>query len=427
MDKLLEQVFSDQKIWEQALSDGIEKKIKKEVLISYSDPAYREEIKQQIAEHAYQVVPPHEAQIPKDDGTMRTVYANEAKDRVLMTVINNTLFKLCPEMIHPACKSYQTGIGCGMVARNVVKDLKRLQIHGDKLGYKIDLSKYFDSVPIEYIEQAFKDIEAKVGKSAVLDLLWDYYHDNRLYDLDKHIFEKYTSLRQGCAVAAFLADVVLYDIDAQISAMPAVSYYRYSDDILILGEAKDADEAFGILSAMLEERSLKLNPKKVEQIDADHWFTFLGFSIRNDQISLSKKRTKNLQKVIQELTLNAKTKTVESAARKVYRYLYGQSNVPYSYCEGILSVINNKHDIMMIDTYIMDCIRACATQKTKIGGLGYNKTGKDGVIVRGLGRNVKQNKIKLPEIPYTTMSFMQSLFNSDKDAYHTYAKSLILT
>lgn len=66
----------------------------------------------------YQIAPPHTAQIPKDvPGEFRTVYINEPMDRVVLSIANDLLFETCKDMVHPACKSYQTGIGCGKVVK----------------------------------------------------------------------------------------------------------------------------------------------------------------------------------------------------------------------------------------------------------------------------------------------------------------------
>ena len=66
----------------------------------------------------YQITPPHIAQIPKDNGEFRTVYVNEPIDRIILNIANDLLFDLMPEMIHPACKSYQVGIGSGSKSHN---------------------------------------------------------------------------------------------------------------------------------------------------------------------------------------------------------------------------------------------------------------------------------------------------------------------
>lgn len=427
-DRLLELVFSELEIWETAINDGREKKIRDDVLENFTDPNYREKIKAMIAAHEYHVHPPHEAQVPKDDGTMRTVYANEPRDRVLLTVINNILFKYCHEMVHPKCVSYQTGIGCGKIDQRVIKEIENLEMPdawSNRLGYKIDLSKYFDSVPIKYIDAAFDQIEEKLGKSVIMDMVREYYHDDTLIALDGSEIHKYTSLRQGCAIAAFLADAVLYDVDAEISSM-GVLYYRYSDDILILG--KNADNAFRRISTMLDERSLSLNPKKVERLDRSHWFTFLGFSIRGHEITLSRKRIKNLQKEIERRSVKVPKITGKTALRKIYMYLYDDSLTKHAYADGILSIITSSKDICELDAFIMDCARACDTGRKRVGGLGYDKTGTKGVITRGKGRHVGTNRKKIPVVDgYVPISYMKSLYTSDRTAYKACVKDLLLS
>ena len=424
---MLETVFSELEIWENAINDGVDKEIKDSIIKDFSNPHYRDALKNKISKNQYHVKPPHEAKIPKDDGTMRTVYANENRDRILLTVINNVFFKHCHYMIHPKCVSYQIGIGCGKIDKRVIRDIQNIDLpkNQNQIGYKIDLSKYFDSVPIRYIDAVFDNIEKQFGPSSILNLVREYYHDDTLLDINKNKIHKYTSLRQGCAIAAFLADAVLYDIDETISNMNVI-YYRYSDDILILGP--NADTAFSKISEMLNDRSLTLNPKKVEKLDSQHWFTFLGFSIKNNMLTLSKKRIKNLQKEIEKRTFKTRMPTnPKTALRKVYMYLYDNSITKYGYADGILPVINSDADIAALDTFILDCIRACETGKTHIGGLGYDKTKQEGVVVRGKGKNVRSNRNKMPLIEnYVPLSYMRELYISNRNIYNAYVKELIL-
>lgn len=426
-DTLLDELFSYEPGWDKAILDGRAKNIRQNLLEAYSTPSYREKLKDRIARREYHIAPPHEARIPKDDGTWRTVYANDATDRILMTAVNDTLFRLCPDMISPACKSYQSGIGCGKVAKDVSKDLQKLQQTMDPalpLGRKIDLTKYFDSVALSDIDHIFDQIRDRVGPSAVLDLLVEYYHDDVLLDLQKQKIHKYTSLRQGCAVAAFLADAALKPVDDAMLAM-GVPYYRYSDDILILGQ--DTEPAFEQLSGMLGAMSLTLNPKKIEVLNQNRWFTFLGFSLKHDLITLSKKRVGNFQRAIEDRTIRNKSSNnnSQSALARVAGYLYDGSFTGYGYAEGILPIINSKADLRQLDLFILDCLRACDTGKTKLGGLGWDKYGGDGVIKRGRGRNVTSNLEKRPRIEnYIPMSHMKSAWLHSRPAYDAYALSM---
>ena len=161
VDILLDNFF-DMPRWEEAIESGVAKEIDKATLRVLCSPDCRLEIYRRFKANMIDVAPPHEAQIPKDDGTMRTVYANEPIDRILLAIANNLLMDMCPEMIHPACTSYQKGIGTGKVVTKVSKEISNHD------GWKADLSKYFDSVPIEYIDGVFDAIEAKFGHSAII-------------------------------------------------------------------------------------------------------------------------------------------------------------------------------------------------------------------------------------------------------------------
>lgn len=417
-DILLTEFFKKER-WEKAVQTAVEKDISQQLLREMSTPDNRILLYRALKANTYHIRPPHEAQIPKDNGEYRTVYVNEDQDRVILSIINDMLFELCPEMVHKHCMSYQKGIGCGKVvqkASRVIKTMKETEI-----GVKVDLSKYFDSVPIRYIEDVFQKIENKFGPSKILDLLNDYYHDNTVIDMEKKTIEKYSSLRQGCAVAAFLADAVLYDMDAALSEMN-VFYVRYSDDILVLG--KRWKEGYALLQKKLAKKELTLNPKKVEFLDKDHWFKFLGFTMKNDQISLSKSRIKKFQKEIERRTIRSKSHNAKQILHAVNAFLY-KGFQGYSWATGVLPIINVEKDIQIMNSFVMDAIRGGITGKGKIGGLGVVTEKGDHTILRGKGRNVKANKGKIPNIEgYMTLSCMRNALLTSREAYETLVMSI---
>lgn len=417
-DILLTEFFKKER-WEKAVQTAVEKDISQQLLREMSTPDNRILLYRALKANTYHIRPPHEAQIPKDNGEYRTVYVNEDQDRVILSIINDMLFELCPEMIHKHCMSYQKGIGCGKVVQKASKIIKTMK--EKEIGVKVDLSKYFDSVPIRYIEDVFQKIENKFGPSKILDLLNDYYHDNTVIDMEKKTIEKYSSLRQGCAVAAFLADSVLYDMDAAISEMN-VFYVRYSDDILVLG--KNWKEGYALLQKKLAEKELTLNPKKVEFLDKDHWFKFLGFTMKNDQISLSKSRIKKFQKEIERRTIRAKNHNAKQILNNVNAVLY-KGFQGYSWATGVLSIINVEKDIQTMNSFVMDAIRGGITGKGKVGGLGVVTEKGDHTILRGKGRNVKANREKIPNIEgYMTLSCMRNALLTSREAYETLVMSM---
>ena len=413
-DKLLE-MFFDIERWTKAIEKGVGKDIRKDQLIKLCDEKTRVAMYVAMRDGKYQIAPPHTAQIPKDvPGEFRTVYINEPMDRVVLSIANDLLFETCKDMVHPACKSYQTGIGCG----KVVKEASRMICDSKKgiYGFKADLSKYFDSVPLKFIDNMFDEVEKRHGKSKLIKVLRDYYHCDLYFDDDNNLQNKYQSLKQGCAVASWLADTVLYELDEKMTKLGGF-YVRYSDDILFIGE--NYDKAMVILAEHLSLMEMQLNPKKVEYLSPDHWFKFLGYSIKGKDISISSTRIKTFQKEIEKRTIKDRTQTYKKAVNRVNRYLY-KGDGKHSWATQILPVCNVVRHLNELNKFVMDCLRAVQTGKRKVGGLGYVKTQKNGCVARGTGRNVKANRGKIDKIEgYMTISCMRNALLTSRSVYET--------
>ena len=418
-DKILQMFFEIDR-WTKAIEKGVFKDIRKDQLILLTDEHVRLEMADAMLNGKYEIAPPHTAHIPKGDGEFRTVYVNEPIDRIVLSIANDLLFDLMPEMVHSSCKSYQTGIGCGKVVAEISHKIADTA-SSSYLGWKSDLSKYFDSVPIQYIDEAFDKVEAKYGHSALIDVLRKYYHSDLYFDEENNLRRQYQSLKQGCAVASWLADALLYDLDEELSQMNGF-YTRYSDDMLFIGE--EYEKAMSVLQKRLEEKTMRLNPKKVEYLTMDKWFKFLGFSIKGDMISLSSSRIKTFQKEIEKRTIHKPGISLTKAINSVNQYLY-KGNGEFSWATSILSVCNVRKDLNELNKFVMDCLRAVKTGKRKIGGLGFVKTKSDGCIVRGRGRNVKANRSKTNNIPgYLTIGCMQNALLTRRAVYNTLVASL---
>lgn len=420
MNDILLQKFFEMKRWEEALETGVDKHIDKGELRKLCTPEIRAALYNAIVTDNYEIAPPHQAQIPKDNGDMRIVYVNENVDRIFLSIVNNLFFEMFPEFVHPSCKSYQSGIGCGKIVQEVSRHM--VKVKTVEVGFKADLTKYFDTVPIRYIDEIFDRMEQKVGKSKIIDIVRKYYHTDLCFDYNGELIEHYQSLKQGCAVASFLADAALYKIDNAISMLPGY-YVRYSDDLLYVGSEWDA--AFPTLKAMLSDMEMTLNPKKVEQVYKNRWVKFLGFSIKGDMITLSKNRVKSFQKEIEARTIKQRNISAKRALNQVNNYLY-KGDGTYSWATSVLPIINVEKDIETLNTFVMDAIRACATNKKKIGGLGSVNDKEDYTILRGTGKNVTANRKKTEkEIDgYLSIGCMQNALLTRRAVYETLVRSM---
>lgn len=419
-DKILEMFFQPKR-WEDALSKGVDKDIKRADLVWLANPKNRVAMYNAIKDGKYDVAPPHSAKIPKDKpGEFRVVMVNEPIDRPVLSIANDLFFELTPEFIHPRCKSYLKGVGCGMVVQEASRAI--CSTRGEIIGFKSDLSKYFDSVPIERIDEAFNRLEEKCGKSALIDMVRRYYHFDWFYDTESgKMVKEYKSLKQGCAVAAWLADVVLFPIDEKLSKLNGY-YVRYSDDMLFIGP--DYKEAMNVLKHDMAELGIHLNDKKTEWLTHTKWFKFLGFSIKGADISLSSSRIKSFQKEIEARTIKNRENTFARAVNAVNRFLF-KGNGQFSWATQVLPVVNVRKDVDELNKFVMDCLRAVKTNRRKVGGIGYVVSSKDGCIARGTGRNVTANRQKVPEIHgYYSLGCMYNALRINKGVYESLVASL---
>ena len=419
MDILLQKFFEKER-WEKALEVGVGKGIDKGELKKLTSPQVRLAMYNCIVSDNYEIAPPHQAQIPKDNGDMRIVYVNENVDRIFLSIVNNLFFELFPEFVHKSCKSYQSGIGCGKIVQEVSRQV--VNTTSNVVGFKADLTKYFDTVPLKYIDEIFDKMEMKIGKSKIIDIVRKYYHTDLCFDVNGNLIEHYQSLKQGCAVASFLADAVLYHIDEVVSMLPGY-YVRYSDDLMYIGN--EYGTAFQLVKTMLENMEMTLNPKKVEQIFKDKWVKFLGFNIKGNQITLSKSRVKTFQKEIEARTIKQREISMRRAINQVNNYLY-KGDGKYSWATLVLPIINVEKDIETLNAFVMDAIRSCATNKKKIGGLGSVNDKPDYTILRGVGKNVSANRTKTEkEIDgFLTLGCMQNALLTSRSVYETLVRMM---
>lgn len=448
-DKILSSLFLDTTLWADVLSHGVSKGISQYTLRYIQDPHGRADLCAKVAHGEYEIAPPHTGYRPKDDGGERTFFANEPLDRLLLNAIYKWLNKHEPSMIHTSCRSYQEGIGIGRIVKELSDNIVSLGGNNRNrvVGRKFDIHKYFDTVGLQYIHNAFDTVEQHHGKSKVIDLLRKYYNSNIYYDSRRRMMvEYYQGIKQGCAVSAWLANVLLYELDELLSKRNGC-YVRYSDDIIYIGD--DYEEVTTIIQKYLASVGLNLNEKKIEDVKSDTFVRFLGFDIRGSEITLSKKWVKSFQKRIDALTIKNRRliRTIRNtrkkggkdmekslvnilltAQRNVSRFLY-YGDGKHSWASLVLNTINSEEDMATLNLYCIDALKAVYTGHTSIGGLGKSNSSN---IMRGKGSNVTSNRVATSHLFNTEADCLTSYYSipamkriiSNKWLYRTVVASL---
>lgn len=339
-------------------------------VVQFMDPVKRNAIVDSLLDGSYRILPPRVGYIPKDDGTKREVLINTAQDRVILGVINGLFQMYYGSCVHERVKSYTSGIGIRNISQDVARSISKMRREDSTaVGVKLDVSKYFDSVRIESIEMVLSVLKLHPGLDKVI---WEYYHDNRILVGDE-LQEKYKSLGQGSAVSAFLANVILRNLDARL-ADSCKFYMRYSDDILMF-----SDNVVSDLQNTIDElrfHGLTLKPFKIvliESVYAD--FTFLGMRFGKNGIGFSSNAESKLIRKVKSLAGDKRKlqrgglPALRKYVRRVMHYMY-ECNIrdksmgslkEFSWADYYFSYISDEDSVIALDTRVKDTIRAMYT------------------------------------------------------------------
>ena len=339
----------------------------------------------------------YDAAFKRNFEDVRKIYMMCPMDRAVAHMIYLIYYQKWIGTSHERCVSYKSKIGTSKVAKQLSKEMNKKQFFS---GYKMDISHYFDDVNMETIEKQL--IEMQSG-SVLDDLLWELYHDDRVL-INGELIHKHRGLIQGCAFACLLANLILKDIDTEISNMRVI-YYRYSDDIIILGRNSNVRYAKRKIAEMLEPKGLQLHPKKVQEINSNDWFEFLGFSFKGDKISVSKKTLKNIEHEIKTRTVSKTRKAHRPATKRELQKMikdlqwyfftaFAKSQENFGMGVYLFGTVNVERDLQAIEDYCKDCLRAAVTNKSRIYGLGYVNRPKYVVDNCNIGENCRANRDK---------------------------------
>jgi len=392
MDKKL-MMFADDSRWDRLFEKILRKELNPAVVVELAQPGVRQKIVSMVACGAYSFDPPRVVRIPKGGGEFREIYVLGDLDRAVMAVINDIYTELYSGRIHPCCVSYQKGLGVPKILRSVQK-----KICGGMKGYKVDLSKYFDSVDRVSVNSLLKSMDTG---SAIDRLLFNFYNTDEVIVSGKRV-PRYRSLGQGVALSTLLANLLLRGTDEKLNGVCDV-YLRYSDDILLLGDR--AGEALSVLTHEIEKFGLALNPKKVEVVDASREFTFLGGRLKDGEVYISKKTMSGLKKKIRSVcdrtVREGRRDTQVKAIRELQKWMFEKVD-GYSPMEYFFSLCTTSEDIQGLDFYAKDCLKAgfaASHNHTRYSGMTSNED------IAGMG--------------WHSLVHLFHIFNWDRDAFNS--------
>lgn len=349
------QMFLEKERWVKVLNKMHDKDVDSKLLIYLSDYSHIQALAEIIANGEYEPEYPRIVEIPKGNGKMREITVLTPFDRCVFAVIADVYYDLYSNRIDPHCVSYQRGISVPKIVNNI-------KLNFSKGGYKIDLTKYFDTVPIETVDKVLDSMYTGSPLDDVLDI---YYHTDMCY-VKGNLVHRYKSLSQGCAFSALLSNLVLADIDKKVSEM-CLTYVRYVDDILFISD--DNLKTKYILIEELNRIGLSVNPEKVQQLKPNEAFDFLGAKISVDGVSIADKALHNIKNNIKSICKKYRRgdeKELCKAVKAVQNYLFFSDKHGRDLFDYYTGLCSKSDSFVELDNYCKDTLRSVFTGRHNV-------------------------------------------------------------
>ena len=298
----------------------------------------------------------------------RTVYTYPPAENMVLKLLTYLLLRKYDDCFAPGLFSFRPGRS----AKDAIRYLQRDRDLSQMYSYKVDVSNYFNSIPVERILSRVRQIAADDPKFC--DFLEQLLCEpDALLEDGRHITEP-KGIMAGTPIAAFLANVYLMDLDA-LFYEKGVLYARYSDDIILFAKTKEEVEAHAdFIRRYLNEHGLSVNPAKECFRDPADGFTFLGFFVRGEEIDIApvsveklkakmRRKTRALKRWANRNELEGRT-AAKAFIRVFNRKLMessGDHDLTWSF--WYFSVITTTQGLQEIDRYAQDCVRYLITGK----------------------------------------------------------------
>ena len=210
----------------------------------------------------------------------RTVYKYPYEFNMILKLLTFLTLRGYDHIFSPDLYSFRPGV-CAKDAIHAIcreKDLHTLY------SYKIDVSDYFNSIPVDKICGLLEDT---VNDDAeLLRFMKALLTEERVISNDE-IIRAEKGIMAGTPVASFYANLYLKDLDEWFRER-GILYARYSDDIIVFAKTEELINGYrNVILDHLKSKGLSVNPDKEKAGSPEDGFTFLGVEVKNGCIDIA--------------------------------------------------------------------------------------------------------------------------------------------
>ena len=308
------------------------------------------------------LAPPMKRTVNKSGTTKkRVVYTYSDDENLYLKCLGYLLYRY-DDKLSPRCYSFRRSRS----ARDAIFEILSQKDRDDLYCFKADISNYFNSIPEERLYQVLLELCDDDP-----DLLWFLkalllLNQSRLSD--GSVISEHRGAMAGTPISPFLANVYLLSVDRYFEKK-GVSYFRYSDDILIFSDTKDKLDIYvSDFCRLIEEKGLVLNPDKMSFSAPSEPWEFLGFCYKDGNVDISKVTKDKLKGKIRRKARallrwkNRSDAEFERAARALIRTFnrkfYNEKHEDcFTWSRWFFPVITTDRSLQELDSYLIEYVR----------------------------------------------------------------------
>ena len=297
----------------------------------------------------------------------RTVYVYSDVENRILKLLTFLLQRKYDHLFAPNLYSFRRYKG----VRDAVTTLIRTPNIRKMWSYKVDISNYFNSVPVHSLLPILQD--ALEDEPEVYRFLHSLLENPLVNDYGQLVSEE-KGIMAGTPVSTFLANLYLAHVDHYFSDA-GVLYARYSDDIILFSPTREAlEENVRILHDFLARAGLSINPAKEAWTAPGEMWVFLGICYLDGVVDVAPASVEKLKGKMRRKARalmrwkDRKGKTSIQATRafiKAFNKKLFENPVEHelTWARWYFPLITTADSLKEIDNYCQSCIRYLATGK----------------------------------------------------------------
>lgn len=227
------------------------------------------QLNKELADHTYTPMPVKCTKIYRDEKE-REIALYAMRDKTVQQSVAEELNKIYEHELSSGTYAYRSGRS----ALQAVEEIEQMIKAGRySFVFKIDIVKFFDNIRWDILAGQLRQ---RIREEDVIELIRAESLAPSV-DREGNLKEKKVGIYQGSCISPILSNIYLMEYDKAISA-ECLQFFRYSDDILILGQSRD--ELVDLLTrtqSFFESLGLTISEEKSKLVPLSEGISFLGY------------------------------------------------------------------------------------------------------------------------------------------------------